>query len=171
MQNIYSYTVPLFTKLLKGLKTVLGKAEKHAKDLNLSEESILSDALAPDMFPLKKQVQIACDNAKGLVSRLTQNENPVHPDSEVTFAELQSRIDTVLEMLELVTAKDFDGAEKLKITLPYFPGKYMMGDEYAIDYALPNFVFHVTTAYAIVRKNGVQIGKSDFMHSLPFKDI
>ena len=171
MQNLYTVTVPVFTKMLGGLKGVLVKAESFASEKGISEATFLSDALASDMFPLKKQVQVACDNAKGAVVRLAGKENVVMEDTEATFADLQKRIDATLAFIGAVTEKDFEGAEDRKVTLPYFPGKYMTGAEYALEYALPNFLFHVTVAYAIVRKNGVPVGKADYISSLPLKDL
>jgi hypothetical protein len=171
MQNLYTVTVPTFIKLLTGLKTVLTKAEAHAKEAGITEEAFLNDALAPDMFPLKKQVQVASDNAKGAVARLTGKENPKFEDTEATFGELQARIDKTLEFVQSVSEAEFAGAEERKVTLPYFPDKYMTGTGYALEYALPNFIFHVVTAYGIVRKNGVAVGKADFMNCLPLKDL
>ena len=171
MENLYTITVPVFIKMLTGLKGVLDKAEAHAKEAGLSEETFINDALAPDMFSLKKQVQVACDNAKGAVVRLTGRENVAMEDTEATFAELRSRIDKTLAFVEAATEKDFVGAEERKVSLPYFPGTYMTGGEYALEYVLPNFLFHVTIAYAIVRKNGTPVGKGDFIGSLPLKDL
>ncbi len=167
----YVVTVPLFTKMLGGLKGVLMKAERRAKEVGISEEVFLNDALAPDMFPLKKQVQVACDNAKGAIVRLTNRENVVMQDTETTFAALQTRIDDTLAFIKTATEKDFEGAAERRVTLPYFPGKYMTGAEYALEYAVPNFLFHVTVAYAIVRKNGVAVGKADYINGLPLKDL
>ena len=171
MHTTYRVTVPTFIKMLGGLKNVLAKAEAHAKEANLDEDTFVNDRLAPDMFPLVKQVQVACDNAKGAVSRLSGKEAPKMDDTETTFAQLQTRIDKTLEYLQSVTEADFAGAEERQIVLPYFPGKYLTGTDYALEYAVPNFLFHVTTAYGIVRKNGVQIGKADFVNGLPFKDL
>ncbi len=171
MQNIYPYTIPAFIKALTGLKGVLAKAESYAREHNIDEKTFLNDALYPDMFPLKKQVQVACDNAKGATARLSGKENPKMEDTEETFAELQARIDKTLAFLATVTEQDFEGANDRQITLPYFPGKYMSGLGYALEYALPNVFFHVTTAYGIVRKNGVPVGKPDFMSSLPLQDL
>ncbi len=171
MQNTYTYTVPLFVNMLGGLKKILSKAEAHAKEVGMNEEAMLGDSLAPDMFPLKKQVQVSCDNAKGAVARLTGLENPVMEDTETSFAELQTRIDKTLLFIASVSEKDFDGSADRHIVLPYYPTKYLLGSEYALAYAVPNFVFHVSTAYGIVRKNGVQIGKGDFITNLPFKDL
>jgi hypothetical protein len=171
MHTTYTVTVPTFIKLLSGLKNVLVKAEAHAKEAGISEDIFVNDKLAPDMFPLKKQVQVACDNAKGAVARLTGKEAPKMEDNEETFAELQTRIDKTLAFLQSMSEQDFAGAEERKIVLPYFPTKYMKGSDYALEYALPNFIFHVVTAYGIVRKNGVSIGKADFINGLPLKDL
>ncbi|HEY5383145.1 MAG TPA: DUF1993 domain-containing protein [Candidatus Paceibacterota bacterium] len=171
MHTTYTVTVPTFIKLLSGLKNVLAKAEVHAKEVGLSEEAFVNDRLAPDMFPLKKQVQVACDNAKGAVARLTGKEAPKMEDNEETFAELQIRIDKTLAFVQSVSEQDFAGAEERKIVLPYFPTKYMEGSDYALEYAVPNFIFHIVTAYGIVRKNGTPIGKADFVNGLPFKDL
>jgi uncharacterized protein len=167
MSTIYEFSVPVFVKALSGLKTVLVKAKDHG----INDEELLSDALAPDMFPFVRQVQIACDNAKGAVSRLAGVEIPSFPDTETTIAELVTRIDTTIAYVESITAEQFVGAEERSITLPYFPGVYMTGYDYLREYAIPNFFFHTTAAYAIVRKNGVSIGKSDYLHSLPLKPL
>lgn len=171
MQNLYTVTVPVFIKLLGGLKNVLGKAEAYAKEKGIAEGQFLNDALAPDMFPLKKQVQVACDNAKGAAARLSGKEVPKMEDTEETFAELIARIDKTLTFVHTVQEKDFEGAADRQVTLPYFPGKYMPGAGYALQYALPNFLFHVTTAYGIIRKNGVPVGKADFINGLPLRDL
>lgn len=171
MHTTYTLTVPLFTKLLGGLKNVLAKAEAHAKEAGIAEAAMLNDRLAPDMFPLVKQVQVACDNAKGAVARLCGKDNPKMDDTEQTFAELYERIDKTLAFVASASEADFAGAEERRITLPYFAGKYMTGSEYLLGYALPNFMFHITTAYGIVRKNGVQVGKADFMNGVPLRDL
>lgn len=171
MLDIYTVTVPLFTKMLGGLKTVLQKAEEYAKENNLSEESLLNDALISDMFPLKRQVQIASDNAKGAVARLSGTQAPSYEDTEETFAELYARIDKTIEYLKTFNESSFEGALQRQVTLPYFPGKYMTGEEYLIGHAIPNFHFHVVTAYGIVRKNGVPLGKALYINGLPLKDL
>jgi uncharacterized protein len=171
MHTTYTLTVPLFTKMLGGLKNVLAKAEAHAKEASLDEAAFLDDRLAPDMFPLKKQVQVACDNAKGAVARLTGKENPAMEDTESTFAELMARIDKTLAFVGSAQEAEFAGAEERRIILPYFQGKFMTGSGYLLEYALPNFLFHVTTAYGIVRKNGVKVGKADFINGMPLRDL
>ena len=167
MSSLYTLTVPLFIKTLGGLKNVLIKAEEHGAD----EKTLLRDALAPDMFPFVRQVQIACDQAKGAAARLSGKENPSFPDIEATLTELKARIDKTIEFIGSVPESAFTGAETKQITLPYFPGKYLTGSDYVREYVLPNFFFHTTIAYGLVRKAGVQIGKADFMNGLPLKDL
>lgn len=171
MNDIFAYTVPVFQKTLGGLKQVLAKAEAFAKEKGMNETEFLSDRLAPDMFPLVKQVQVACDHAKGAAARLAGVEVPSMEDTETSFAELMTRIDTTLAFLETMNEDSFAGAADRKITIPYFPGKYMTGFDYAREYALPNFFFHVVAAYALVRKNGVQIGKADYANNPTFRDL
>lgn len=171
MNDIYTYTVPVFVKMLGGLKQVLTKAEAHMKETGMSEEAFLSDALAPDMFNLTKQVQVTCDNAKGAAARLSGTEIPKYDDTEKTFAELQARIDKTLAFVQSVPESAFANAASVKVVLPYWPDKQMTGFDYAREYALPNFFFHLVTAYGIVRKNGVAIGKADYITSLPFTEL
>lgn len=171
MNDIYTYTVPLFIKLLGGLKNVLLKGQSFAVEHGVQEADLLNDRLAPDMFPLLKQVQVACDNAKGAVARLAGVEAPKHENTEQTFEELLARIDNTIEFVKSVPESAFAGAAERKITLPYFENKYFTGFDYAREYAIPNFIFHVVTAYSIVRKNGVQIGKADFINGLPLQDF
>jgi hypothetical protein len=171
MENIYTFTLPLLTKSLSALDTLLSKAEAFAKEKGLSDSDLLNQRLAPDMFPFKKQVQVACDNAKGAAARLSGTEAPVFDDTEETFAELHARIQKTQEYLNTFTEGSFkDGAER-QVTLPYFPAKYMTGFDYAREYVLPNFFFHVSMAYAILRKEGAPIGKADYMGGLPLKDL
>lgn len=171
MHDIYTYTVPVFVKLLGGLKNVLAKAEAFAKEQGMSEADFLGDKLALDMFPLSRQVQIACDNAKGAVARLSGGEAPKHEDTEATFAELTKRIDETIAYVQSVPESAFADAAERKVVLPYFPDKYMTGFDYAREYVIPNFLFHVVTAYALIRKNNVPIGKADYVNGLPFRDL
>lgn len=171
MTELYTYTVPIFIKSLGGLKTVLSKAEAHAKEAGIAESDFLNDRLAPDMFPLVKQVQIACDNAKGAAARLAAVEVPKFEDTEQTFAELQTRTDKTVEFLKSVPEGAFEDAATRQIILPYFTDKYLTGFDYVREYALPNFFFHLVTAYALVRKNGVAIGKADYVNNVNFRDL
>ncbi len=167
-QAHYDFSVPIFIRSLGGLKNVLSVAEKLAAGHPDREMGILETKLAPSMFPLLRQVQIACDNAKGVAARLTGKEMISFPDTETTIAELDARIDTVIAYLEGFTPEDFEGAESREVVLAYFPDKHMVGDGYLRAYALPNFFFHVTTAYCIVRMLGGELGKGDFMNGMPF---
>ena len=171
MLHIYSITIPLFIKMLGGLKNVLKTAEAHAKDIGMSEGELLSDSLCEDMFPLKRQVQIATDTAKGAVARLCGTQAPVYEDTEETFADLYARIDKTIEHLETFDESLFEGALTRQVTLPYFPGKYLTGEEYVIGHAIPNFHFHVVAAYGIIRKNGAPICKAMYINGLPLKDL
>lgn len=171
MNPTYQFTVPVFQKSLKALDGLLVKAQAYAAEKQLNEAELLQERLAPDMFPFVKQVQVACDNAKGAAARLSGAEAPSHADEEKTLEELRARIAKTLAYLDTITEASFDGADQRQITLPYFPGKFMHGFDYAREYALPNFFFHVTTAYAILRKHGAQIGKADYMGGLPFQDV
>ena len=163
--------MPVFVKMLGGMKNVLTKSESFIREKGISEEVFLTDRLAPDMFPFKRQVQIATDNAKGAAARLSGTEIPKYEDVEMTFAELHARIDKTLAYLATVSEESFAGAEERKISLPYYPGKYMTGTEYALEHAVPNFLFHVTIGYAIARKQGVPLAKSDYINGLPLKDL
>lgn len=171
MDSIYAYTVPTFTKLLGGLRTILDKGEAFARDKGIDQATLLNERLAPDMFPLVRQVQIACDNAKGGVARLAGIENPKHEDTETTFDELRARIDKTLAFIASVPEDAFKDAADRKITLPYFPDSYMAGFDYAREYVIPNFVFHVVTAYGILRHQGVPLGKTDFLNGLPLQKL
>lgn len=173
--NLYTITIAPMIKSLTALKTVLDKATAHVEAHKLSwmsfEESMLNDRIIFDQFHLIRQIQIACDNAKGAAARLAEVEVPKHDDTEKTFAELQKRIDTTLEFVNSIKSEQIIGKEDIHVILPYFPDKYLTGFEYATEYAMPNFMFHVTTAYAIIRKNGVPLGKGDFIGSISFKDL
>lgn len=167
MNDMYTYSVPVFIKLLKGLDNCLDKAAAHGVD----ETMLLNDRLAPDMLPFVKQVQIACDHAKGLASRLTGIENPSHPDDEKSITELKARIAKTITFLESVPESAFEGSHDRKIELKREPGKYLIGFDYLREYAMPNFFFHVVTAYGLIRKNGVPVGKGDYIFGLPLRDL
>ncbi len=170
MNELYQFTVPTFQKTLTALNAILAKAQQHVTEKNLDEAMLLDARLAPDMFPLMKQIQIACDNAKGAVARLSGNEVPSHPDEEKTLTELRARIAKTLEYIATIPESAFADAETRHITLPYFPGKFLTGLDYAREYVLPNFFFHTVTAYALLRKEGVTIGKIDYLGGLPLQE-
>lgn len=176
--NLYTVSIPPMIKALKALSEILGKGLAHAEtkssDWMPTEKqmtALLNDRLVFDQFPLVKQIQIATDNAKGAAARLAEIEIPKFEDNETTVEELQARIAKTLEFLESIKPEQIIGKEDLKISLPYWKDKYLTGFEYVTQYLMANFYFHVTTAYSILRKNGVNVGKSDFSGGLPLKEI
>lgn len=171
MYTLHTFTVPVFIKTLTALDGILTKAEAFIAEKKIDESTLLNDRLAPDMFPFIKQIQIACDNAKGAAARLSGTENPSHADEEKTLTELHARIAKTLDFVKGITEASYEGAETRKITLPYFPGKYLTGFDYVREYVLPNFFFHVVTAYDILRKQGMELGKADYVGGLPFNEL
>lgn len=168
---LYDLTVVQFSKMLGNLSAILDKAAAYA-DLKKFDVAVLLNArLAPDQFHLIRQVQIACDTAKLGVARLTGNVEtaPVHPDTETTLAELQARIQSVRDYLSGFSVDDFIDAESRSVSQPRWEGKYLTGAEFAIQHALPNIYFHISTAYAILRNNGVDLGKKDYLGPMPYK--
>ncbi|MES2283056.1 MAG: DUF1993 domain-containing protein [Pseudomonadota bacterium] len=165
--SIYSASVPVFKQMLGGLQDVLRKAEAHATEKKINPDAYLQARLFPDMFALLQQVQIACDFAKSVPARLAGVEVPSFEDNEKTFAELQARIARVLDFISGLDEKLFEGAESREIVLrPGTPKeKRLSGQTYLLGYGLPQFFFHVTTAYGLLRQGGVEIGKKDFMGS------
>lgn len=163
--TLHAVAEPLLTQSLNALSGVLAKAAGHAEAKKIDPAVLLQARLYPDMLPLVRQVQIASDFAKGSVARLAGVELPAWADDETTFDQLQARITRTLDFIASVDAAKFDGAEIREIVLR--PGtdkeKRFDGQAYLVKYAIPQFLFHVTTAYAILRHNGVEIGKRDFM--------
>jgi hypothetical protein len=167
---LHDVTVPQFTKMLHNLSGLFDKATAHAEAKKFDVDILLNARLAPDQFPLIRQVQIACDTAKLGVSRLTGKDAPVHEDNEKTVAEAKARIESVIGWLSTVAASDFADAARRRITQPRWNGKWMSGEEYALQHVIPNFYFHVTTVYAILRHNGVDVGKKDYLGAMPFRE-
>jgi hypothetical protein len=163
--TMHSASVPLLTQMLDALAAVLGKAAAHADAKKIDPDALLQARLFPDMFPLVRQVQIACDFAKSTSARLAGLEVPSWPDDEKTFADLQARIAKTLVFVRGVDAGAFDDAEAREIVLRPGTDKETRwtGQTYLVNYAIPQFLFHVTTSYAILRHNGVEVGKRDFM--------
>ncbi len=166
---LFDITVPHFVKTLRNLNVILEKGAKYAEAKKFEPEVLLNSRLAPDQFNLIRQVQIACDTAKLCAARLTGKDAPVHDDSEKTLAEVKTRIDQTISFLNGFFAKDFAGAEEKHITQPRWEGKYLLGTDFVLHHAVPNFYFHVTTAYSILRHNGVDVGKKDYLGEIPFK--
>ncbi|CAB3634695.1 hypothetical protein CEY09_13150 [Achromobacter marplatensis] len=162
--SIYRASVPVFVRGMTVLADLLEKAVAHAQAEGLDPASLVNARLAPDMYPLSGQIQRASDAAKFAVQRLSQGQAPKFPDEETTFAQLQQRIADTIAYLQSVTPEQVDGAESRKVVVNFGDFKpEFTGEDYLLTFALPNFYFHVTTAYAILRNAGVKIGKLDFL--------
>lgn len=162
--SLYQASAPVFIRLLGNLGAILGKAAAHAEAKKIEPAVMTGLRLMPDMFPLSRQVQIATDMAKGCVARLSGAEPPKYEDSEVNFVDLQARIEKTIAYIKTIQASAIDGAETRDIVLTTPRGKLeFKGLDYLLYFVLPNFYFHVATAYNILRANGVEIGKMDFL--------
>jgi uncharacterized protein len=162
--GMFAASVPAFLQMLKNLSAILDKAEAFAAEREIEPEVLLNWRLASDMFPLTRQVQIAADFAKGTTARLAGAEVPKYPDDETTFAALKARIAKTVKFVEGFKPKDIDGSETRDITLTVGgQDMHFKGEPYLVHFALPNFYFHATTAYNILRRCGVEIGKRDFI--------
>jgi len=167
----YDVTVVQFSKMLQNLSAILNKGAVFAESKKVDVAVLLNARLAPDQFPLIRQVQIACDTAKLGVARLTGKTDsaPKHADDETTLTDLQQRISDTVAYLASFTEADFSEAATQKITQPRWEGKYLTGHEFLIQHVLPNIYFHITTTYAILRHNGVEVGKKDYLGAMPYK--
>lgn len=162
--NMYAISAPVFASMLRNMSAILTKAENQAKAKGYAPDVLLNARLAPDMFSLTRQVQIATDHAKGAMARLSGQAPVAINDTETTFAELQARIARVLAIVESVSEAQLEGAENRQVTIK-IPGSELKFDglSYLTGFALPNFYFHLTAAYAILRHNGIELGKRDFL--------
>ena len=162
--SMYQASVPVFTRMLTNLAAVLDKAAAHAEAKKIDPTVLVNSRLYPDMLPLVKQVQIASDHAKGAAARLAGLESPKFEDNEATFPELGARIQKTISYLNTLKPEQIDGSEERTITLPLRTRTLtFQGMPYLLNFALPNFYFHVTTAYNILRHNGIEIGKRDYL--------
>lgn len=162
--SMYRASVPVFQQLLPALSGCLRKAADHAAAKKIDPAVLLQSRLYPDMFPLVRQVQIASDFAKGTVARLAGQEPPKYEDTEASFEQLQARIQKTLDYIREFKPSQIDGSEARDITLTLgTQTRSFKGENYLTGFALPNFFFHMTTAYAILRHNGVELGKGDFI--------
>lgn len=162
--SMYQASIPAFTRSLRTLASILEKAAAHAQTRKIDEAVLLGSRLFPDMFPLVRQVQIATDTAKSGAGRLAGAEFPAYEDKEATFQELQQRIRNTITYLQTLTPAQIDGTEDKTISWQTRSStRTMQGLPYLMEHLLPNMHFHVTTAYAILRHNGVEIGKKDFL--------
>jgi hypothetical protein len=163
-------TVQQLGKMLLNLDHCLDKAVEYAKSRPFEVDTLVGARLAPDQFPLARQVQSSCDTVKFAAAYLANKEAPSHPDTETTVAELKERIATTRRYLETFKAEDFAGYEERRVAPKWLKGKWFRGDDYLAQVATPNAYFHVTTAYAILRHNGVPVGKQDYLGSAPVRD-
>jgi uncharacterized protein len=163
--SLFDATVPVYKQMLLALSEVLKKAEDQAQELKFDTNVLLQTRLFPNMFPLVRQVQISCDFAKSVSARMAGIEVEAYEDTEQSFAELQHRITKTVAVLVSMTPEQFEGSENKQIVLrPGTPKeKTLTGSDYALRYGLPQFFFHVTTAYNILRHNGIDVGKKDYM--------
>lgn len=162
--SMYQASAPRFSNTLKNLSAILDKAQAHVDAKKLDAAAFTGYRLYPDMFPMVRQVQAACDTAKGAVARLAGVEVPKHEDTEQTFADLKARIAKTIAFIQSVQPAQVDGSEDREIVLKMRSGEVKFkGMQYLLGHALPNFYFHVTTAYNILRHNGVEVGKRDYI--------
>lgn len=163
--NLYDVSIPMFVRMLGNLSTFLDKADEHATAKGFDSANFLGMRLAPDMLAFARQVQIACDTAKFCGSRLAGIDAPKHEDNETTTAQLKQRIASTIDFLRTVPADKMNAAHDREISWARRSGtNTARGGAYVIEYAIPNFYFHVTTAYALLRHGGVTLGKQDFLN-------
>ena len=161
--SMYRASIPVLTRSLNNLSAILEKASAHAAAGNIDPAGLVNARLAPDMLTLAGQIQRASDSAKGAAARLAGIENPSFADDETTFADLQERIAKTRRFLEGVSAEQIDGSATRTIEINLGAKMTFRGDDYLLNFALPNFYFHVTTAYDILRHSGVPVGKMDYL--------
>jgi hypothetical protein len=162
--SMYQASVPRFVSILGNLSNILDKAQAHVDANKIDETALTNYRLFPDMLSFTKQIQIACDSAKGVVARLSGVDIPVFEDNEKTLAELKARIAKTQTFLQSVTAAQIDGTEDKDIVVKRGDKEtHYKGMQFLLGHALPNVYFHVTTAYAILRHNGVELGKRDYL--------
>lgn len=162
--SMYQASVPRFVHMLGNLSAMLEKAEAHVDARKVDPTSLINFRLFPDMFPFSRQIQVTCDVSKGAIARLAGVEVPKHEDVEQTFAELRARIAKTVGFIQTIRPEQVDGSEDRDIVVKLGKQEYRFkGMQYLLNYAYPNFYFHVTTAYNILRHNGVELGKKDFV--------
>ncbi|MAD76061.1 MAG: hypothetical protein CML20_14950 [Rheinheimera sp.] len=167
----YDLSVVQNSKMLKNLSAILDKGAAYAEQKKFDVTVLLNARLAPDQFNLIRQVQIACDSAKLGAARLTGQVDsaPKHADDEINLAQLQQRINDTIDYLASFKKADFDNAATQHVSQPRWEGKYLDGYEFLIQHIMPNVYFHITTSYAILRHNGVDVGKKDYLGAMPYK--
>jgi uncharacterized protein len=165
--SMYDFSIPVLTRGLTNMSSLLDKAGTHAETKKFDPVVLAQTRLFPDMHPLVRQVQIACDTAKGAAGRLAAVEVPKHEDTEVTFADLKARIAKTVDFLKTISAAQLKDAETRDIEIKFPNGSWkFVGLKYLTDFVLPNFYFHESMVYALLRKNGVEVGKMDFLGAI-----
>lgn len=168
-QYVYDIAVVQFTRSLRGLKKCLEEAQKFAKERGFDDKAFLDLKAAPDMFPFVRQVQIMTDGAKGGVARLSGKQAPVFEDNETTMSQLLERIDKTIAYMSEFKPADFTNYKDQTIRFPWFPGYHMGGHDFFESHLIPNFYFHYTTAYVLLRNAGVNLGKKEFLGNQNWK--
>ena len=162
--SMYQASIPQLTKMLTNLSNILKKGEEFASAKNLDSKALVASQLAPDMFPLTKQIQIACDQVKNGMARIAGVEPPKFEDDEASFADLQERIAKTIAFANSLKPGQIDGTEAKEIKFSIKEWNFeFVGEQYLLTWIIPNFYFHVTTAYDILRHKGVEVGKSDYL--------
>ena len=168
---MYYLAIRQFARTLKNLDAILDKAQKHAEARKFDPNNYLTARIAPDMLPFISQIRICCDHAKNAAAKLAGKDPPKHEDNETTFEQARGRVAKCLAYLNTFTAQDFAATKPdTAISLPYPAGKALHAEEYLLARQIPNFFFHVTTAYDLLRAGGVEIGKSDYLGPLNLFD-
>lgn len=168
--SVNDLVVNQYTRSLNALKGILKKGQAFAKERNFDENLLLQLRLAPDMFPLVKQVQITSDIAKASAAKLANKAMPSFADDEKTLAEVFTRIDKTIDFLKEFKSEQFKDYSQQKMSFPWHPGKHLMGEDYLASHSLPNMYFHITTVYALLRTHGVPLGKADFLGEQNWKN-
>ena len=168
---MYFETITEFKKMLNNLNKILDKAAQQAEAKKFDLPTLLNFRLYPDQFGFIRQIQIACDSAKVAAAKLAGKEAPKHDDNETTVSDLKNRIASTVSYLESLTASDFEATPTRKITLPRQEGKFLTAVDFLQQHSIPNFYFHVTTAYAILRHNGIEVGKKDYLGERNFRPL
>jgi uncharacterized protein len=164
--SMYAASIPVFRQILTSLSAIIDKAQAHVTEKKIDPAALLQARLYPDMFPFARQIQVATDFARGASARLAGVDVPKYEDSEQSLADLKARIAKTLAFIESLPRAQIDGSEGRDITTSSGPNsKQFKGQDYLLHYALPQFYFHATTAYAILRHNGIEVGKKDFIGS------
>lgn len=167
--SVYDITTGQFIRSLEALRAILAKAETFAEQKRIAPEVLLGSRLAPDQFPLSRQIQMVCDNAKLCSARLTGATAPKHEDKEQALPEFVARIDSTLEFLRALQPEQYADFASKQVRFPWNQAVHLTGSDYVAQYALPNFYFHLTTAYAILRHNGLDLGKADYLGAVNWR--